>query len=574
MINRRIAILTTMLLVTLWGCGRQPESAVTESEQTLPVEEQEAQTEESAGVEEDIVKEYDHNLVCDRWADSGSFKMYTSDEDYYDFYYDYSVPQIVDDTEDAREINYLIGCLFEDMHNMMQKAAKDGQITAEEFDSTEWMQTNYECHWNGSMVSVVIYSTSYYDEWTRYNVYNYDFAEGVQLSNEDLFAISGISREEFVDGLRRAAVYELDKQMQQFYQFDMPMEGDDILCANVMDENVQRMYGDYLKVRARTIYEDNIDEDAQIYLDEQGELKVVTHLFNMGQYGDSNVELTPRAWEDNGVKVYEGDLLTVLSKEDGIYLTIYRDDWSDAMHDEYPTFEFARDYRINGLYKNYIDARISWVGNGKQPYILLLSDDGMVSYVDVWAGIVSEYFCAVEPLWGLEGLKSFREDENNRVIAVNASQQSVDVEDALYNMLYGRYDDFEMDMLYLGDVSRYAATVERRESGQDVTYEELIGYTDDDYHMFVRESYVAEDYSGGSQLGRLTFNGMTEKGMVYTFALEGEEGEIRGTMALNVYHFWDEMYSDIVYVADETWLGGADIFESKGERVALSSSFG
>lgn len=574
MINRRIAIITTLLLITLCGCGKQTETTAIVEDQTETVQEQDLYIEESVEVGENTAKDYDYNLVCDRWADSGSFRMYTSDEEYYDFYYDYSIPQIMDDTEDANEINSFIASLFEDMHNTMQKAAKEGRITAEEFDRTEWLQTNYECHWNGSIVSIVIYSTSYYDEWTRYNVYNYDFAGGVQLSNEDLFAMKEISGEQFVDELRRAAVYELDMQTQQFYQYDMPLKGDDVLCADVMDENVQRMYGDYLKVRARTIYEDNIDEDVQIYMDEQGELQVITHLYSMGQYGDINVILTPRAWKNNSVRADDGDLLSVVSQDDGIYLTIYRDDWSEAVHSEMPTLEYAKDYKINGLYKNYIDAKISWLGNGQQPFILLLSDDGMVSYVDVWAGIAAGYFCGVEPLWGLEGLESFSEDDNGRVVAVNASKQLVDVEDALYVMLYGKYDDFEMDMLYLGDVSRYAAKVKHQESGQDVTYEELIGFTDDDYHMFVRESYVADDYTGGMQMGHITFSGMTEKGMIYTFALEGDDGEIRGTMALNVYYFWDEINSDMVYSADVTWLGGVDIFESKGDRVELRSSYG
>lgn len=573
MIKRRIVILMTILLIMLCGCGKQIKPVVAE-EQTETTVEQDSRVENSAEVGDNTVKEYDHSLVCDRWADKESFKMYTSDEDYFEFNYDYSVPQIVDDTEDAKEINYLIECLFEDMHNTMQKAAKDGQITAEEFDETQWVQTNYECYWNGSMVSVVIYSTSYYDELTRYNVYNYDFASGVQQSSDDLLAIKGISEEQFMEELRRAAVYELDRQMGQFYQFDMPLEGDDVLYANVMDENVQRMYGDYLKVRARTIYEDNIDEDVQIYMDEQGELQVITHMYSMGQYGDMDVVLSPKAWENNSVRADEGDLLSVVSKDDGMYLTIYRDDWSEAVHDEMPTFEYAKDYRINGLFKNYIDARISWVGNGQQPYILLLSDDGMVSYVDVWAGIASEYFCGVEPLWGLEGLESFIDDENGGVIALNANKQSVDVEDALYTMLFGRYDNFEMDMLYLGDVSRYSATVNHQEAGKAVAYEELIGFKDENYPMFIRESYVAEDYTGGSQLGHISFNGMTEKGMVYTFVLEEDDRETRGTMALNTYHFWDEIYSDVVYCADVTWLGGADIFESKGDRVELRSSFG
>lgn len=574
MSKKRIALLIAAAVVLLCGCGKEPDAAVTQ-EAVVSVESETPETSENSGtVEESTAKEIDHGMVCDRWADKGSFKMYTSDEDYYEFYFNYSVPQIVDDTKDAEEINDLIGYLFRDMHDTMQKAAKEGKITAEEFDSTDWFQTNYDCYWNGSIASIVIYSTGYYDSDTEYNVYNYDFAAGKLVSNEELFALKGITGEQFSENLRRAAAYSLDKEMQLFFEYDMPLVEDELWYADVVDESVQHMYGDYLQARAKTIYEDNINEYLPIYLDEQGELQAVTRLYNMGMYGEVTTVLSPKEWVNNDVKAYSGDLLTVASKDDGIYLTIYREGWSDEMHDEFPTFEFAKEYKINGLYKNYTDARISWVGNGRQPYILLLSDDGMISYVDVWEGIASEYFCAVEPLWGLVNLKSFSNDSEYRIAAENQDGILIDVEDALYMMLNCRYIDFEKNMLNLGNVTRYSAVVNRSESGQNIAYEEMIGFTDDKYHLFVRESYRTDNYEGGAQTGYITFNGMTEKGAVYHFSLVGEEGELRGTMAVNVYSYWDGDYTDFIEGADVTRLGGFDIFESAGNRVMLHSSVG
>lgn len=580
MSRKRNVLLITAAWLLLCGCGKNPEITNAPQDSTVSVETESSETTDSQGaanestVEESTVKENDHSLVCDRWADKGSFKMYTSEEDFFEFYYDYSVPQIIDETEDAKEINYFIECLFGDMHNTMQRAAKEGKITAEEFDSTGWFQTNYDCYWNDSIASIVIYSTGYYDNETKYNVYNYDFATGKQVSNEDLFALKGITGEKFAENVRRAAVYTLDREMGNFFEYEMPLTEDELWYADVVGEEVQHMYGDYLLARAKTIHMDNIDEYLPVYLDEQGELQAVTHLYNMSMYGEVTDILSPIEWVNNDVKVYCGDLLQVVSKDDGIYLTIYRDDWSDDMYEQFPTFEFAKEYKINGLYKNYKDARISWVGNGRQPYILLLSDDGMISYVDVWEGIASEYFCAVEPLWGLANLKSFSEESEYRIAAVSHDGMLVDVEDALYMMLNCRYIDFEKNMLNLGNVARYSATVNHKTSGQDIEYEEMIGFTDDKYHMFVRESYKADDYKGGSQEGYITFSGMNEKGMVYCFSLVGEEGELRGTMALNVYSFWNEDYEDFVDGAEAVWLGGFDIFESKGRTIMLKGSVG
>lgn len=575
MIKRRMTFLTAVVLVLLCGCGNKAEVGLVSQDSHTSVETEISEaTENQDEVEESSNKEYDHNLVCDRWADSGLFKIYTSDEEFFDFYYDYSIPQIVDDTEDAKEINYSIECLFEDMHTTMQKAAKEGEITAEEFDSTEWCQTNYDCYWNGSIASVVIYSTDYYDSDTRYNIYNYDFANGEQLSNEDIFAVKETTSEAFVEDLRRAAVYVIDKEMQPFFECEMPLTEDELWYADVVDESVQQMYGDYLRARAKTIYSENINEELPIFLDEKGELQAVTHIYNMGMYGEVTSVLSPKEWVNNKVMASSGDLLDVVSKDDGMYLTIYKDEWSDTIREEFPTFDFAKEYKIDGLYKNYTDARISWVGNGNQPYILLLSDDGMISYVDVWEGIASEYFCAVEPLWGLENIKCFSDDSEYKVAAVNKDGILIDVEDALYMMLSCKYIDFEMNILNMNNLTRYSATVNHKESGQNIEYEEMIGFTDDKYHMFVRESYKADNYEGGSQLGYITFNGMNENGMVFYFSLVGEEGEMRGTMAINVYSFWDEDLADFIDGADATWLSGFDIFESKGNRVILRSSVG
>lgn len=576
MSKKRIVLLTIMSMFLLCGCGKdadgasvsQEASVLTETESPEPADTQGAAEEKPAA--ENSVKEYDHNLVCDRWTDSGSFKMYTSEEEFYDFDFNYSVPQIIDNTEDAKEINYFIECLFGDMHEITQKAAKEGKITAEEFDATGWSQTNYECYWNGSIASIVIYTTGYYDIGTRYNVYNYDFSTGKQLSNEDLFALKGTNGAKFVENMRRAAVYSLDRDMQDFFKYEMPLTEDELWYEDVVDDSVQHMYGDYLLARAKSIHMDNLDEYLPVYLDARGELQVITHLYNMGMYGEVNLILSPKEWVNNNVKAFAGDLLEVVSKDDGIYLTIYRDDWSEEVYEEFPTFEYAKEYRIDGLYKNYTDARISWVGNGRQPYILLLSDDGMISYVDVWEGIASGYFCAVEPLWGIENIKAFSEESEYRITAVNHDGMSIDLEEALYMMLNCKYIDFEKNMLNLGNVARYSAIVNHK----DTEYEELIGFTEDQYHMFVRESYKTVDYEGGSQVGYITFNGMNEKGMVYYFSLVGEEGELRGTMAVNVYSFWDGDYDVFVDGAEATWLGGFDIFESEGERVMLKGSVG
>lgn len=578
----RIALLITVTLLLMCGCGKDADVADMSIDASVSDENSSETTnnqntvEENSAKEDDenIAKEYDHNLICDRWADSGSFKMYTSDEEFFELYFNYSIPQIVDETDDAKKINDSIETLFGDMHETMQKASKEGEITAEEFDSTGWFQTNYDCYWNDSIASIVIYSTGYYDSNTKYDVFNYDFSTGKQVSNQELFACKGITSDEFVEGLRRAAAYVIDMEMQQFFEYDMPLVENDFWYSDVVDESVQHMYGDYLLARAKTIHMDNINEFLPVYLDEQGKLQAVTQLYNMGMYGEVTSILSPKEWVNNGVMASSGVILDVVSKDDGIYLTIYKDDWSEMMHEEFPTFDFAKEYKIDGLYKNYVDARISWVGNGNQPYILLLSDDGMISYVDVWEGIASEYFSAVEPLWGLQNLKSFDEDSEYRIVAKNGDGKSIDVEDALYMMLSCRYIDFEKNMLNLGYLGRYSATVNHKESGQNVEYEEMIRFTDDKYHLFVRESYKTDDYEGGSHTGYITFNGMNENGMVYYFSLVGEEGEYRGTMALNVYSSWNEEYADFDDGAEATWLGGFDIFESKGNRVMLKSSVG
>ncbi len=506
MSKKRIAVLTAMILGFLCGCGKKIN--VEPSHQNLPAstEEQNLPSADKTDVlppgdnpdtsEENSAKDDSAASVCDRWADSGAVNVRISEDEYYGFDYDYRIPMIVDDTDGADEINDAVAGLFEEIHDTMQTASKEGIISAEEFNKIVWREINYECYRNGSIASIVICSTAYYDSSVQYNVFNYDFASGKKLSNEDLFAHKGMSGEKFVQDIRRAAVYALDAEVQPVFKQKMPLiEADGLWYADVADDDVQQLYGDFLTARAKTIYSDNINEYIPVFLDEQGELQAVVHLYNIGMNGDASIIMSPKAWVNNGANAYCGDLLSVLSKDDGMYLIIYREEWSADVREEYPTFDFATEYKINGLNKNYTETKFSWVGNGRQPYILLLSDDGTVAYVDIWQGIVSEYFCAVEPLWGLEGLLSFSDDFENRIAAVNSEGKSVDAEDALFMMLNCRYAGFEKNMLSSDKVLDYLS------------------------------------------VDNLTFNGMNEHGLIFCFSAAGEEGESRGTMVLNDYSF-------------------------------------
>ena len=583
--NIRITIVLALVVMLLWGCNSNNNSISTDNgvNQGQSVKDKIMNNQNSGengnkdgastpNSDKDNAEEqpmgYDHSLVCDKWSESGTIKVVSDTT--YEFKYDYKAPQIVDDTEDAKAINELIESMYEYVNNVVAKAKETGSASEDDVNnmSRESYFLSYECYWNDSVASIVLTQPNYMEELTPYMVFNYDFETGKQLNSYQVLDKKGISMEQFVEDIRRAVVYETDNSLKNFFKGEIPIGNQD----KITDENIYDMYARYLIMRSDNMHSNNVNELMPIYMDDKGELKAIVNVFDMGLIGNHVSVLSGVPIKNYNINERSDDSLYVESREDGIYIIVNESVWAQRLSELVPSLEVGKEYKINGANKNYCDAAVSWVGNGMQPYVLLISDDGMAAYVDVELGILSDYMSLVEPMIGIYDLKNFeRSQESNVVMAENQAGELVNVDEVLYLATTAKSDNFERILLDLQPNTSYYANVTYEQDGEIITVNENIGFQGEEYQYFARNAYLNCMGESQTQKGNIIFNGMNEKGIVYAFYLVTEESEyLRGTMAIYNILYTDEETMLMVNGAVYSTLGGYDIFKTNGEEILLT----
>lgn len=516
-------------------------------------------------------KEYDHSLVAERWGLNKTIDLYYSNGESFEYPITYSIPEIKDDSEDAQAVNGVLSDIFEEYDSRMQAIAANGSALAEDFNSDlDWCSTVYDCYWNGSVASIVIKSVYYYAPDTSYLIYNYDFESHKLLNNSELFASKNMTADEFVDGIRRAAVLNADSDFAHFFKYETPvapLEGG-VLSVDSIDDDVQQMFVVMLKNRANTIYEGNINEYLPVYLDENNDLKAIVDICDLGQYGAHSVALSPVMSDNNYFSVDYEETIVFDKNADGLFLTINDCEWSQYNYSG-ADIEFGKAYKLDGAYKNYVDAKISWVGNGMQPYILLLAEDGMMSYVDVDMCAFSGCFSVIEPIWGISEIEKIYEEEGH-ILGQNTDGEIVDVEEPLYMLLTFLYPDFSKDLMGLEDLMQYSVAYSK--SGAD--YEALLGFSEDEYPLFVFEEYELSG-EGSRKEGHINWCGMNDKGLILSYYLYDDDyNQTQGSFSFYGYNTWDEFSGDFNKGAFIQYKGGVDLFESGDNLIVCGVSVG
>ena len=133
-----------------------------------------------------------------------------------EYTYSYHVPQIEDDTPHATSINEEIARIYGDIMENGLKNVKSKEVP-------DCHIVTYESYRSGDVLGVVIKRVYYYGYYEEFGVYNYDTAKGVRLSNTDILARKGVTQEQYLYAVRRAAAKCYDDQyfpVWEDYGFD------------------------------------------------------------------------------------------------------------------------------------------------------------------------------------------------------------------------------------------------------------------------------------------------------------------------------------------------------------------
>lgn len=562
-IKRTVSALSTsaILLMVMTACGRQASSQTenTERKNLSSVPENFQKQEESEGGENTAAEgESDENTGYPG-REVTVTELYSVDDEIVNEEYDYvvessyHVPQIDDDTPGAAEINSEIAAVYGGLVERSLNEIEQGELTG-------CASITYEAYQSGDIFSLVLLCTEYFEGYEEYGTYNYDTREGVRLGNEKVLEKKGLTGEEYLSALRRAAV--------KYY---------DNLYFNQWDEMGEWcLAGAYQERRAFTVSERNITMDLPLYIDNSGKLHTIVPIGSHIEADWLNEIITPEFQpEDMDVETVEYmDFLTVKRQGSNVTLRFKKTDYFNELlaatsyytYDEV-TVPYGKEVEVNGLYGDYTRIFCEGIGEMGAPYLFLLTEEGRVEYINVMGCLYAGYFCANGPLLGAAQVKDFELGENEigyqMIYAVTGSGERID----LSEMIWDNMGNIAYDLLNCSWGTG---------SGVEDGPEFFLRNDSDGFLSFeLMYDVPGEEYRTGLD-GSFTYLGITEQGVVYHYVGNGinSNGPVwQGAVALYVESDYSgEEPITLLYVTE---LGGNPLFEGEtGDVTVLLQTFG
>ena len=268
---KRILLLGLIFALLLFcGCKKnknnnsQAPNEVNEQNKEVGEASEEANSDVSNDTAEDTVT--NKVVVREQYSKEGKFDISYSEDDSFEFSFSYHVPEIVDDSYDAKKIN-------NEIYNYTKDAIEtvDANLAgnAEQLYEPDYQNVKYEVYENGDIMSLLVVTESAYTDWIEYYAYNYDMAAHKLISNDDMLKTAGMTEDDFLAYARRT----LGKAALDV------IPDDEYLREQEEDEesyySINRMLADVARYYAETVSRDNISKDMMMYFDDNNELCIV-----------------------------------------------------------------------------------------------------------------------------------------------------------------------------------------------------------------------------------------------------------------------------------------------------------
>lgn len=368
-----------------------------------------------------------------RFDDSRISTLYDERFTYTDPYgiedtYFYQVPQIDDDTEDAKQINAIIDYRY----GYLVERALDAR------SRNDFVDTSYiiwVSNWNGPVLSLQVTSS---DRMFNRDVgsYHYNFATGQELTNLDLLEYMGYTDSaKTLNALQRATAQHFDLHYGGY-------GGNDPTYAAELN-----------KMRVQSLSElDNVFTYYSLYPYYTDGLVVTVPMYTpagSGMYW-TDIQVDPNKRQASGQILHGQDEwftcdVTATGEVTVRALTDYvTTDGAVTYQDMKEWYELGdqTEFTVNGCYGNYVKMLMTSVGQDYAPYVFLLTEDGSVEYIDVISGAQCGTMANGGPLYGVNEIVKFEigtaydpdfEAEYTTVYAVSRDNEKFNLVEAMHN---------------------------------------------------------------------------------------------------------------------------------------------
>ena len=330
-----------------------------------------------------------------RLDDSRIIPLYSERFTYTDPYgiedtYFYEVPQIDDDTEDAKHINAIIDYRY----GYLVERALDARSRNDFIDTSYIIWVS---NWNGPVLSLQITSS---DRMFNDDVgsYHYNFATGQELTNLDLLEYMG-----YTDSAK--TLNALQRATAQY--FDLHYGGNDPTYAAELNQ-----------MRVQSLSElDSVFTYYSIFPHFSNGFVVTVPMYTpagSGMYW-TDVQVDPDKRQASGQILHGQDEwftcdvtaageVTVRALTD--YVTPDGAMTYQTMKEWYELGD-KTEFAVSGCYGDYIKMLMTSIGQDYAPYVFLLTENGNVEYIDVISGAQCGTMVNGGPLFGINGIVRF-----------------------------------------------------------------------------------------------------------------------------------------------------------------------
>ena len=397
--KKLLSLTAAALLLITTGCGRSNAPPASASSGTpsvsAPITEPTVESSDDTAptVQKDEAAAKPQNSR--RLDDSRIIPLYSERFTYTDPYgiedtYFYEVPQIDDDTEDAKHINAVIDYRY----GYLVERAQDARSRNDFIDTSYIIWVS---NWDGPLLSLQITSS---DAMYNHDVgsYHYNFATGQELSNPEMLAHLGYTDDaKVMHALERAVAQHFDT----YYGYIDPDQT--AMLYMMRAQSLSNLDGLYSYYSLYPKYSHGFVATVPMYTPA-----------GSGMYW-TDVQVDPDKRQGSGQILHgQDEWFTCDVSADGAVTVRALTDY--VTPDGAMTYQTMKEwyelgdkteFAVSGCYGDYIKMLMTSIGQDYAPYVFLLTENGNVEYIDVISGAQCGTMVNGGPLFGINGIVRF-----------------------------------------------------------------------------------------------------------------------------------------------------------------------
>ena len=397
--KKLLSLTAAALLLITTGCGRSnaPSASASSTAPSVsaPITEPTVESSDDTAptVQKDEAAAKPQNSR--RLDDSRIIPLYSERFTYTDPYgiedtYFYEVPQIDDDTEDAKHINAIIDYRY----GYLVERALDARSRNDFIDTSYIIWVS---NWDGPLLSLQITSS---DAMYNHDVgsYHYNFATGQELSNPEMLAHLGYTDDaKVMHALERAVAQHFDT----YYGYIDPDQTATLYMMRA--QSLSNLDGLYSYYSLYPKYSHGFVATVPMYTPA-----------GSGMYW-TDVQVDPDKRQGSGQILHgQDEWFTCDVSADGAVTVRALTDY--VTPDGAMTYQTMKEWyelgdktelAVSGCYSDYIKMLMTSIGQDYAPYVFLLTENGNVEYIDVISGAQCGTMVNGGPLFGINGIVRF-----------------------------------------------------------------------------------------------------------------------------------------------------------------------